>query len=219
MKTRFVLPGMIAVTFHAFLLFGLTGKTPPASVNPEAKPQESDPALSVDQDDPVRESAETDDKPSSTRGGPVATRPVDLQLVTPPDGAVTIPPLPAIKGDHGISAIPVDWENAGRPGRDPGADAVNLSRLDRPPRTRSQPAPVYPADLRRGGIEGTVVVEFLVDKEGNVQNPIVLRASHPEFIEPALHAVVRWKFEPGYSAGRKVRFRMSVPVVFTIEGM
>jgi outer membrane biosynthesis protein TonB len=45
-----------------------------------------------------------------------------------------------------------------------------------------------------------------------------LRASHPGFIESVLQAVARWKFEPGRIAGRIVRFRMSVPLVFAIEG-
>lgn len=61
------------------------------------------------------------------------------------------------------------------------------------------------------------MVEFLVDKEGNVHNPLVLRASHPGFIDPAIRAISRWKFEPSHSGGRRVRFRMSVPMVFTIE--
>ena len=218
MKTKLILPGMVALTFHAFLLFGLTGKTPPAIIEPEVKPPDLGHAVPIDQDDLVRASAKTDDEPSPSRGGPVAPRRDDIPVVSPPHGAFTIPALPPVKGEHTISVIPVGWENPAGPGKDSASDAVDLGRLDRIPRTRSQPAPDYPANLRIHGIEGTVVVEFLVDTEGNVHNPIVLRASHPEFIEPALHAGARWKFEPGYSSGRKVRFRMSVPLVFTIEG-
>jgi protein TonB len=62
-----------------------------------------------------------------------------------------------------------------------------------------------------------VEVEFLVDKEGNVHNPVVLRASHPGFIDPTIRAISRWTFEPSHSGGRRVRFRMSVPMMFTIE--
>jgi TonB family protein len=127
------------------------------------------------------------------------------------------PAIPVFKGDPSITSIPPGWQNPGRPGGGAPTDTVGVDKLDRPPRARSQPAPYYPADLRSSGVEGTVVVEFLVDKEGNVHNPLVLRASHPGFIDPAIRAISRWKFEPSHSGGRRVRFRMSVPMVFTIE--
>jgi TonB family protein len=61
------------------------------------------------------------------------------------------------------------------------------------------------------------VVEFLVDLEGRVYETSVLQATDSGFIDEALRAVGRWRFEPGRCAGRKVRFRMSVPVVFRID--
>jgi TonB family protein len=47
--------------------------------------------------------------------------------------------------------------------------------------------------------------------------PSVLSATTPGFEEAALHAVARWKFEPGSKHGRRVRFHMSVPLVFRIS--
>jgi protein TonB len=89
--------------------------------------------------------------------------------------------------------------------------------LDRVPRARLQPAPDYPFSMRSRGGEGTVVVEFLVDEAGNIYSTAVLRATNPGFEEAALRAVARWKIESGYKDGRKVRFRMSVPLVFRID--
>jgi TonB family protein len=218
MNTRLILPGMIALVFHVFFFFGLNGKALPAVVEPDAKAPDSRPTVSLDQDDWVSDPAPPDEFPGAARGGPVAPRPVDIPVVNRPDDAITISPLPPIQGDHGTTVIAADWERPRKNGRNSASDAVDMGRLDRTPRTRSQPAPVYPANLLVEGVEGTVVVEFLVDLEGNVHAPVVLRASRADFIEPALRAIARWKFEPGYCGGRKVRFRMSVPLVFTIEG-
>ncbi len=219
MNTKFILPGGLALTFHAFLLFGLTGKTPRAAVIPDhPAPRETGCALTVDPDDPAIQPASPPDEQLSSKGGPAAPRLPDIPVVNPPPGAPTIPPIPAIPGDRSTVTIPLTWQNPRGPGKGRDHDVIDWTKLDRTPQARSQPAPDYPADLLKSGIEGTVEVEFLVDGEGNVHSPIALRASHPGFIEPALRAVARWRFEPGRSAGRIVRFRMSVPLVFTIGG-
>ena len=217
MNTKFILPGSFALTFHAFLLFGLAGKIPPAIDGPETKPPGPDIAIPIDTYVPVSEPINTEDGQGSERSGRAAPHLIDIPVTSAPIDAIPIPTLPPIKGDASTTSIPLNWQSPGGPGRDLGSDPVDLSKLDRPPRARAQPAPIYPADLSRSGVEGTVVVEFLVDKEGNVYSPVVLRASHPGFIDSALCAIRRWKFEPGQSGGRRVRFRMSVPMVFTIE--
>ena len=84
-------------------------------------------------------------------------------------------------------------------------------------RARVQPAPEYPYELRVRGIEGTVWVEFLVDESGRVYNPVVLRATAPGFEEAVLRAVTKWRFEPGLKKGRPVRYRVSIPVVFSLD--
>lgn len=218
MNTKFILPGSFALTFHALLMFGLTGKIPPAVVGSEAKPPNPDLTIPIDADIPVPDSKNIDDDPGSACGGLAAPRPIDIPVINPPSGAILIPTLSPIKGDPSIITIPANWQNSGGHGGGLASDPVDRSKLDRPPRARSQPAPIYPDDLRKNGDEGTVVVEFLVDKEGNVYNPVVLRASHPGFIDSAVRAIARWKFEPGQSRGRRVRFRMSVPLMFTIAG-
>jgi TonB family protein len=147
-----------------------------------------------------------------------APRPVDIPDINYRYDCITIPTLPPVRSDHRKTTIPTDWQSGGpgRPG--PEIETVDWRKLDRAPRVRSQSAPVYPDSLIKDGITGTVDVEFMVDKDGNVCEPVVVRASNPGFIGPAVRAVALWKFEPGRSAGRNVRFRMSVPVVFTIGG-
>jgi len=61
------------------------------------------------------------------------------------------------------------------------------------------------------------MVEFTVDEMGRVINPHVTSSTHSEFEAPTLRAVQTWRFEPGKHLGRVVRFRMSVPVQFSLN--
>ncbi|MBI4623852.1 MAG: TonB family protein [Verrucomicrobia bacterium] len=57
-----------------------------------------------------------------------------------------------------------------------GGEVYELSKLDRVPRARFQARPQYPAEMRRAGVAGEVVVDFIVDKDGNVQNAYAARS-------------------------------------------
>jgi protein TonB len=55
--------------------------------------------------------------------------------------------------------------------------------------------PVYPPIAQASRVQGTVIVEVLIDSMGNVAQGHVLR-SIPLLDEAALDAVRQWKFEP-----------------------
>lgn len=97
-----------------------------------------------------------------------------------------------------------------------GGSVISSLALDDPPRARLQSAPLFPHTARREGVSGEVTVEFVVDEEGRVLAPRVVSSSREVFEEPTLRAVAKWRFHPGRSGGRLVRFRMVVPVVFTV---
>jgi periplasmic protein TonB len=75
----------------------------------------------------------------------------------------------------------------------------------------------YPEMARRAGIEGTVFVQFVVDEEGRVLNPEVVRGIGGGADEAALEAVRQSRFTPGQQRGRPVRVRMSLPVRFRLR--
>ena len=54
-------------------------------------------------------------------------------------------------------------------------------------------------------------------EEAAAIDPRVVKSSDRMFEEPTLRAVAKWQFEPGRRAGRIVRFRMAVPVVFNLN--
>jgi protein TonB len=75
---------------------------------------------------------------------------------------------------------------------------------------------VYPELAIRAGVEGQVVVQFVVDERGNVVDPVVLRTPNPLLTEAALTAVTESRFTPGQQRGRPVSVRYAVPVTFTL---
>ena len=98
-----------------------------------------------------------------------------------------------------------------------GVEIVDISKLDQMPVVRSQVRPRYPSDMRSAGISGEVLVEFLVDPQGDVRNAFVVHSSRPEFDASALESVSKWKFKPGMKDGRVVVTRMQVPLVFSLD--
>ena len=219
MNPKFILPASFALSAHVFLLFGLPGRTPAiASAPPEETPRLTDPVFKPEAIEIERRRenpGETDPEPKpNPRGIPSI---VEIPAVDPPPGAIPIPTITPPDPDSPtgrIDAIPPDWERSGGPSGPRPVPAVNLDYV---PRARAQPAPVYPSSLRNAGVEGNVMVEFLVDESGNAYDPVIVSATRREFEEPALRAVARWKFEPGFKNGRRVRFRMSVPLVFHLD--
>jgi protein TonB len=105
--------------------------------------------------------------------------------------------------------------------RDPnmfkGMKVFDISMLDQTPVPKFQARPQYPFDMRRAGIAGEVVVDFIVDTNGDVQNAYALRSSQREFEAAAVQAVSKWKFKPGRKGGRDVPTHMQVPIVFTLN--
>jgi len=80
-----------------------------------------------------------------------------------------------------------------------------------------QQAVEYPEFAKKAGIEGRVFVQFIVDEEGNVQNPQVTRGVHKMLDQAAVEAVKEMKFKPGKQRGKAVKVQMSLPVTFRLR--
>ena len=75
----------------------------------------------------------------------------------------------------------------------------------------------YPEQARRAGIEGRVYVQFIVNEQGQVENPQVIRGIGGGADEEALRAVRDAEFQPGMQRGRPVRVQYSLPIVFRLQ--
>lgn len=74
----------------------------------------------------------------------------------------------------------------------------------------------YPEIARMAGIEGRVILEFIIDERGNVVNPRVVRGIGGGCDEEALRVVKLAKFTPGMQRGRPVKVRYTLPVTFRL---
>lgn len=91
-----------------------------------------------------------------------------------------------------------------------------LTEIDRAPEPIYRVEPQYPFALSRAGVEGRVVLRFVVDKEGRVQNPRIRSSTRMEFEKPAMDAIRQWRFEPGIKNGVRVSVNIEQPLSFTL---
>ena len=70
---------------------------------------------------------------------------------------------------------------------------------------------------RKAGIEGRVIVQFIVNEEGKVENPRVIRGIGGGCDEEALRAASNALFKPGRQRGEPVRVQYSLPVIFKLQ--
>lgn len=153
--------------------------------------------------------------------GPTLTR-IDIPVVVPDH----LPPIdvgPAIPPDQIIIGGPDARAGSPMGGGSStltGTGSVVDERLvDRAPRLMGNaPDPKYPASLRAAGIEGRVVVQFVVDTLGRAEvgDLQVVETPHVLFVDAVRSALARYHFTVGEAAGRKVRTRVQLPFVFTL---
>ncbi|MDR8389543.1 energy transducer TonB [Aliifodinibius sp. S!AR15-10] len=76
----------------------------------------------------------------------------------------------------------------------------------------------YPEMARKAGIEGRIIIQFIVNERGEVENPHIIRGIGGGCDEEALQVVQQAKFKPGLQRGRPVRVQYSLPIVFKLTG-
>ena len=87
--------------------------------------------------------------------------------------------------------------------------------FDSPPRVRRTAKPQYPREAFDAKVEGTVLIEMLVDDKGRVAKARVIQTV-PGLDEAALDAAMKWQFEPARKGGKPVATIIHMPVAFRI---
>ncbi len=75
----------------------------------------------------------------------------------------------------------------------------------------------YPEIARKAGVEGRVILQFIVDENGDVTEPAVVRGIGAGCDEEALRVVREAKFKPGKQRGKAVKVKMSLPITFKLK--
>ncbi len=206
---------LISVTLHVGVLFG-------DKLIPEKKK-----VVAVVKEEPkiqLIEMPKVEEEPPEVIETNEEVKPLDLappmqqdqpQLATPDSFVQKIQPPPP--ENVAISASMSIVPEVRDPNMFRGMKVFDVSMLDQTPVAKFQARPQYPFEMRRAGIAGEVVVDFIVDTNGDVQNAYAIRSSQREFEAAAVQAVSKWKFKPGRKGGRDVPTHMQVPIVFTLN--
>jgi TonB family protein len=76
----------------------------------------------------------------------------------------------------------------------------------------------YPRYAQENGIQGRVLVDFIIDESGNVRDVRVSRSIHTSLDDEAVRVIsASPKWRPGRHRGKKVRVAVTMPVDFRLE--
>lgn len=216
MRTEVILSIVGSVLIHGGLVWGgslldtvkakVKKEEPPASMEVMAVPPQEPDTPDVTPDT-VKETDLSDLAPPTQTDVPSAA--VDSmfsQQIQPPPpprfnkgSVITIPTGPATSSvGKGVAAV------------------FDIANLDQRPEVRFQAGPKFPIALKRAGINGSATVQFIVDASGDVRDAVAVKSTHREFENPAIEAVLKWKFRPGKKGNAVVNTRMEAEIEFKL---
>jgi TonB family protein len=79
----------------------------------------------------------------------------------------------------------------------------------------SKVPPIYPPDAKAARIQGSVVIEAIIGKDGNIQSERLI-SGHPTLAPAAMDAVKQWKYRPYLLNGQAVEVDTQITVNFTL---
>ena len=164
----------------------------PSNIVKQEKPQPIQPKTSK-----PRQNKATASKSSTTKTNqPVERKPVlkqQTELVDPPTQQTVTK-----KVNNGLNQEPVLLTKA--------------SFLSRPT------TPKYPRIAKKRGIEGVVMYEVWLDKNGKQTKQVLISSSGATMLDlSALDAIKTWQFSPQIVDGQRVAHRIQIPVRFKLD--
>lgn len=77
--------------------------------------------------------------------------------------------------------------------------------------------PTYPSLARAARIEGTVVLQAIISKQGTIENLKVV-SGHPMLVQAAIDAVREWRYRPYILNNEPVEVETQITVNFSLAG-
>ncbi len=122
---------------------------------------------------------------------------LDLDAPPPPP-----PPPPGARQRKEESPVFMAWE-----------EAPELIRS-------TQVKPDYPSIARKAGVEGKVLLQIVIDEEGNVIKADVVFASPAGIFEDAaIKAIMQWKYKPAKQRDKAIKVAMGYTMEFTLKAI
>lgn len=76
----------------------------------------------------------------------------------------------------------------------------------------------YPADAQKQKVDGRVLVNFVVEKDGSITEVKVIKPAFPSLDAEAIRVVKAMpKWKPGYQNGKAVRVLFTLPINFSLK--
>ena len=76
----------------------------------------------------------------------------------------------------------------------------------------------YPTISQENGVQGRVIVQFVVNRDGSIVDAVVARGVDPYLDKEALRVVgLMPKWKPGKQRGKEVRVKYTLPVMFRLQ--
>ncbi len=129
-----------------------------------------------------------------------------------------VPGVPVGSDPHGISNLFDDSKNSILPTAPPPAVAhpLRLSHISEGNLIRKV-QPTYPALARSARIQGTVVLQAIISKQGTIENLTVV-TGHPMLAPAAIEAVRQWRYRPYILNSEPVEVETQITVNFSLAG-
>lgn len=159
-------------------------------------------------------------KPVDTEPRPeLPTIPVPEYLV--PE-IVRVPELPPMDLTDDLPPVPTDFEIPGpppvvAPTVAPAPGPIHVTGEVVPPEAVFAPKPQYTEPARRVRLEGTVILEAIIDPEGSVTDLKILKPMPLGLTEAALTAAKQWRFRPATLRRQPVSVYWRLTVTFRLQ--
>jgi protein TonB len=82
----------------------------------------------------------------------------------------------------------------------------------------SRVEPVYPEEAKQQGIQGTVKLHAIIDRNGSVTNLEPVNGS-PILVAAAMNAVRQWRYSETLLAGQSVETEEDIAIAFRLSGL
>ena len=176
--------------------------------------------------------------PGPSTGARTTPKPVEQQkpreqFVAPTDTAQKLPEVEIDEGsgDKGVEGGVVGGVEGGVAGGVIGGvvggvlggtlggqgTALRVGGDVKPPEVIQRIDPNYTEEARRARVQGVVILEAIIDAQGNVTDVRVIKPLPEGLGEEAAKAVRQWKFRPGTQHGRPVPVIFSLTVNFRLQ--
>jgi periplasmic protein TonB len=150
----------------------------------------------------------------------IEPKPLTQKNITPPDRIPYETVMPNLNNGTKFGTIPIPVVKPRELITAPPKhnEIFTVGQVDRNPRVLRPFIPTYPADAQRKGIEGKVVLRFVVDENGQVQDPEIVKAEPAGvFEQAALEAIVKYRFDPAVVNKKKVKCYAILPIGFRLN--